>query len=112
MGWNRVWPRFARVSSGASSPQGKRRFVPVAGSQEAAFSHSASVGRRRPAQRAHAWASWKHTCCTGSESGSTSTRAKRRRNHCAPSRNQKAGARLPLSHRQRHPARDQSRWSS
>ena len=45
----RGW-RARRV--GSSSPQGYRRDRPVAGSCRAAFSHSASVGSRRPAQRA------------------------------------------------------------
>jgi hypothetical protein len=42
---------------GGLSPHGKSLLVPVSGSQEAAFSHSASVGRRLPTHLAYASAS-------------------------------------------------------
>src|SRR5829696_10478260 len=62
---NASWSRLAFSGFGGSSPHGKSLPVPLVGSQEAAFSHSASVGRRLPAHRAYASASYHETCTTG-----------------------------------------------
>ena len=71
----------------------------------AARSHSASVGRRLPAHRANASASYQHTCCTGSSSGRSSRRPKRVRDHDPePSRVQNCGAASRPSPRHAHPA--------
>ncbi|CAM5272176.1 hypothetical protein SLAVM298S_07237 [Streptomyces lavendulae subsp. lavendulae] len=84
----------------------------MAGSYRAAFSHSVSVGSRRPAQRAYASASYQLTCSTGSSSGTGSVTPKRRRSHCPPSRCQNSGAPMPcvricsqpaLAHQRRSP---------
>src|SRR5581483_7528436 len=58
--------RFACDSSGSSSPQGKFCFESLVVDNVAAFSHSASVGRRLPTHFAYAEASKKLTCDTGS----------------------------------------------
>src|SRR3989442_14219405 len=58
--------RFARDSSGVASPHGKFCFELGEGEAIAAFSHSASVGKRLPAHFANADASRKLTCETGS----------------------------------------------
>ncbi len=57
----------------------RHRFACSIVAPAAATSHSASVGSRAPDQRANASASYQHTCCTGSSSGRSSTRPKRRR---------------------------------
>src|SRR2546423_9371887 len=44
--------KLQRDASGSSPPHAKRRFALLDASHEAAFSHSASVGRRLPAKRA------------------------------------------------------------
>src|SRR5829696_5888641 len=62
---NASWSRLAFSGVGGSSPHGKSLPVPLVGSQEAAFSHSASVGRRLPDHRAYASASYHETCTTG-----------------------------------------------
>src|SRR5438094_551776 len=70
-----------------SSPQGNFRLCPpipcpsAVGSALAAISHSASVGRRRFAQRQKAFASYQFTCNTGKRSSSGTTSSKLRRNH-------------------------------
>lgn len=67
------------------------------GSYRAAFSHSVSVGSRRPAQRAYASASYQLTCSTGSSPGTASVTPKRRRDHASPSRCQNSGASIPCA---------------
>ncbi len=67
----------------------------MAGSNRAAFSHSASVGSRRPAQRAYASASYQHTCSTGSSGRTGPVTPNTVRTHCAPSRLQYSGADSP-----------------
>ena len=74
--------RFARETSGGSFPHGNRRLSGV----EAASSHSASVGRRRPAQRQYASASNQQTWMTGSCGGSGIASANRRSSHPPPLR--------------------------
>ena len=49
---------MARDASASALPHGYLRVRPVAGSNRAAFSHSASVGSLRPAQRAYASGRW------------------------------------------------------
>src|SRR5215210_4808671 len=73
---NESWSRLAFSGIGASSPHGKGLLLPVSGSQEAAFSHSASVGRRLPAHRAYASASYQETCTTGAFIRSGSSKPK------------------------------------
>ena len=67
----------------------------MAGSNRAAFSHSASVGSLRPAQRAYASASYQHTCSTGSSGRTGSVWPNTRRTHCPPFRLQYSGADSP-----------------
>src|SRR5204863_8583366 len=55
-----------RLRSGGVSPQGTSLFALRAAEKVAAFSHSASVGRRLPTHFAYADASKKLTCETGS----------------------------------------------
>src|SRR5437667_7115501 len=97
MGATLQWPFSKRLpwfSSGAQSPHGKFCFELSKGEKLAAFSHSASVGRRLPAHFAYAEASRKLTCETGSLSLSTTrwTPAKSRIIHLTPLRSQTKGA--------------------
>ena len=102
------WPRFAFSGVGSASPQGNRRERPVDGSQRAAFSHSASVGRRPPVHAANASASKKQTWTTASAGFSGASTPKLVRSQVSPSRHQNCGAARPASARCAQPRALQS----
>src|SRR5215210_8507132 len=110
---NESWSRLAFSGIGASSPHGKGLLVPVSGSQEAAFSHSSSVGRRLPAHRAYASASYHETCTTGAAGFKGSSKPKRCVHQlCSSSWYQCFGAAMPSSLMYSQPLSSQSSFFS
>src|SRR5919107_4272235 len=104
---NVSWSTLARVRSGGASPQGYGRFRPVAGSHEAAASHSSSVGSRFPAYRANASASYQVTWQTGCDGSTGPIRSMLRVVQRPSVKFQYLGARGPDSVRHCQPASDQ-----